>query len=190
MLILTICIIFATIASATSPEGVCGLCTSQSLYRRILRESGCSSNDDIEECVLLGDDYRCYWKNNSIVNIGPDITRYCVNDGDCGRFDYSVYTFLWDTPNLVPHCLRCCANSKIEEYLCTETISTETISCGDPGLNLFGTTAPCCQGEICMDQKLGICAAIAKECESCMTWTGFVEHSVITKHNCDQGLFC
>eukprot|EP01083_Nonionella_stella_P142095 438897_1 len=187
MLLLIICSIFDTVTSQN--EGVCGPCSTTTTYRRRMFPS-CSSHDNVvEECVKFGEDYCCYWKNDSIINIGPDITRKCINDADCGRFDYSVYTGGWSNPNSVPHCLRCCANSEIEEYLCTETISTETISCGDPVLNLFGTTAPCCADENCLDNKLGICGDIAEECESCMTWTNF-EDSVSIKHNCGQGLFC
>eukprot|EP01084_Bolivina_argentea_P203051 346834_1 len=195
MLLLTIFSIFATITSA-SLEGVCGSCAPpvQSSYprRRLLGPSGdgsCTSHDnDIEECVLFGVDYCCYWKNTSIINIGGDYTRECSNDGDCYNLDNTIY----DSDTRAPHCLRCCANNEIGKDLCTQTITTSVdhnSRCGDPDLNLFGTTAPCCADENCLDNKLGICGDIAEECESCMTWTNF-EHEPIMKHNCNEGLFC
>eukprot|EP01084_Bolivina_argentea_P049220 90550_1 len=169
MLLLTIFSIFATITSA-SKEGVCSPCSP---VRRLLVGSGsCDSHDGvIEECVLFGDDYCCYWKDRDIVDIGGDYTRECSNDGDCSNLDDTIY----DINSRAPHCLRCCANNEIGKDLCTETVTTSNSRCGDPDLTLFGTTAPCCADENCLDNKLGICGVIAEECESCMTWTNF-EH--------------
>eukprot|EP01084_Bolivina_argentea_P203050 346833_1 len=159
MLLLTIFTIFATIESDTL-EGVCGRCGLDE--RRRLQGNhvpviSCPSHDvDIEECVLFGVDYCCYWKNTSIINIGGDYTRECSNDGDCYNLDNTIY----DSDTRAPHCLRCCANNEIGKDLCTQTITTSVdhnSRCGDPDLNLFGTTAPCCADENCLDNKLGIC---------------------------------
>eukprot|EP01084_Bolivina_argentea_P095666 171958_1 len=180
MLVLTTFSILIALTISKQMLPVCELCRLATVPpSRLLPPdtgSGCHSYDGIEEECILLDEYRCYWANDSIINIGPDKTRQCRNDADCIKLDGSKET---------PKCLRCCKNENLEKKLCTETISTDNTRCGLPDLNIFGTTAPCCPYHTCLDMRLGICGVIAEECDECMTWTGF-EDIPVTYDNCNH----
>ncbi len=72
-------------------------------------------------------------------------------------------------------CLRCCPNEATGLDLCTETISTNEPGsrCGTVGNELFfwshqyhplygyfGNIAPCCAGEVCLDNTAGLCGGL------------------------------
>eukprot|EP01084_Bolivina_argentea_P306922 530438_1 len=56
-------------------------------------------------------------------------------------------------------CLRCCPFGENGENYCTETVSTGQENCGVnvEHFQAFGTVAPCCAGDVCLDNVAGIC---------------------------------
>ncbi len=128
----------------------------------------------------------CYWTDDFLDVGAPGFNRQCKSDYDCARFvaqEIPTYPF-WLMHNVdhifelhervkINHCMRCCPNDSGED-LCMETYSTIDIStesdvyCGtfqfehnnNAQTNSYGfNLAPCCAGDVCLDNNLGICGS-------------------------------
>eukprot|EP01084_Bolivina_argentea_P018422 34303_1 len=189
MLCLTL-IIFQIITLSHADHEVCDTCT---------QDTDCDSDiAGIEGCISFGDEKICYWKDPNIVIIDdgtgpsddfPD-SRECVDDNHCySRLLESNDFISWKNYN--EGCMRCCPNTNINKNLCTATIGNHGgETCGNVAEAFFGTIAPCCTGQYCLDNVYGICTVEASECDSCMILTEYVVGSVVKKDNCVEGLMC
>eukprot|EP01084_Bolivina_argentea_P017327 32370_1 len=159
--------------------------------------NGCQDGTDcdtadasvIEECVQLGNHFEkvCYWKNSNIIEIdaiNPPHTRRCSYDVDCRDYDELSYTLDGYDNRFYKGCLRCC------NALCVETLSTNKGSCGHDEANV-DITAPCCPGEVCLDNYTGICAELVGECAKCFSFAVTTTEGVgIMGDNCMEGHLC
>eukprot|EP01083_Nonionella_stella_P284932 969936_1 len=177
--------------------GVCQPCTD---------DSDCpSKGTGLESCQNLGGIDICYWDQSDIIDVGAPFTRECKSDYDCARF-------LEENDDLehlgsfkINKCLRCCFNDDVNKDLCSETVSELESGgemCGtfmyenanNAQINSYGfNMAPCCPGEVCIDNVLGICGTYHKECEACISWNTQqvdFEDTINILDNCEDGLFC
>eukprot|EP01084_Bolivina_argentea_P008264 15470_1 len=162
----------------------------------------------IEECVDFGGDIGsiCYWKdaykNEPVISDNTkDPDRYCITDIECSvRFDDNFDQF-----GVPGACLRCCPNeATAPERLCTETLTTEQEPCGvypEHIHGIIGSQAPCCEGDVCLDNIAGICGAEVNEpCGKCVIWSYVTGESILTgddieleyisNNNCGNGMKC
>eukprot|EP00483_Globobulimina_turgida_P008563 UN08581 len=56
----------------------------------------------------------------------------------------------------------------------------------------FTNVAPCCPGEVCLDNVAGICGEASEECDACTIWSFIVESgpSYHSGDSCGSGLVC
>eukprot|EP01084_Bolivina_argentea_P017324 32364_1 len=170
-------IIYPSTASSTDVR-VCGGCT---------KNSDCISEiDDVEECVQLGNHFEkvCYWKESTIIDIGTGYTRKCSYDDECEDYDESYSTLGGFNDRVSNGCLRCC------NALCVETLSTLQEPCGSK--QVAEIKAPCCPGEVCLDNYTGICAELVGECAKCFSFAVITDIVDVIKmgDNCMEGYFC
>eukprot|EP01084_Bolivina_argentea_P017321 32360_1 len=166
----TLAIIFCLIDPSFAEHPVCNTCQSP---------TECPSDiAGIEECIELGGENRCYWKDKNIIDVGS-YKRTCISDNECFEFDDATE---------FKSCLRCCDNAALSMKLCTETISTLQEPCGIPGI--ASQTAPCCAGQSCINNVFGFCAVRVDECETCSSFAMMINlGEVISGDNCIEG-FC
>eukprot|EP01083_Nonionella_stella_P232322 819706_1 len=71
-------------------------------------------------------------------------------------------------------CLRCCPIGENGENYCTSTVSPGQENCGVivEHFQAFGSVAPCCADDVCLDNVAGICGETVDEsCGECMRWS-------------------
>eukprot|EP01084_Bolivina_argentea_P222892 377236_1 len=166
----------------------------------------------LEECRDFGDDFGklCYWKNENNADVGTGVSRICKSDFECiAKFSSELYeetrgyNFLSGDISSFS-CLRCCNNKINNKNLCTATIGSDREPCGvisEHSEGIYGSTAPCCEEEICLDNVAGICGVeVTAPCGDCIIWNYVLGDGLfsadqkglqyISKDNCGEGLIC
>eukprot|EP01083_Nonionella_stella_P103387 295172_1 len=181
---LPLLVIFGIIYPSTAKTweySVCNGCTT---------DTDCWSEiPDIEECVQLGNHFEkvCYWKDSNIIDIDADTpprTRKCSYDKDCEKWDNLGTALNGYDSRFSGGCLRCC------NKLCVETLSTSKEPCGAE--SVADIKAPCCPGEVCLDNYTGICAELVGECDKCFSFAMITDTADVIKmgDNCMERYFC
>eukprot|EP01083_Nonionella_stella_P270670 916694_1 len=163
----------------------------------------------LEECRDFGDDFGklCYWKNENNADAGTDVSRVCASDFECSLQFSSISLaglLFGGGESGVYSCLRCCNNKINNNNFCTATIGSGREPCGvigEHGAGISGSTAPCCEEEICLDNVAGICGVeVTAPCGDCIVWNYILGDGVfsadqkglqyISEDNCGEGLIC
>eukprot|EP01084_Bolivina_argentea_P306921 530437_1 len=122
-----------------------------------------------EQCQVKGD---CYSNScvepgicsfGSIGGVEAQPPPLCSSDLYCLAYDGNLFGGDAQESETAPvvgaSCLRCCPFGENGENYCTETVSTGQENCGVnvEHFQAFGTVAPCCAGDVCLDNVAGIC---------------------------------
>eukprot|EP01083_Nonionella_stella_P270669 916693_1 len=208
---------------------VCNVCNADSECIDANGEDGDAANP-FEYCHNFGGDIgkRCYWKDEdnpyeftfSARDNNKDYSRICESDYQCFKYELDYWGFGGfdqDIPINVEYvfpdldarysCVRCCKNGA-NKGLCTATIGSDKEPCGVISQHSqseqpydYTTDAPCCDGEICLDQTIGICGVeVTDPCSKCIVWNyilgDYIAHDIdqeleyISQDNCGEGLIC
>eukprot|EP01084_Bolivina_argentea_P271259 461491_1 len=182
------------------------------------KNDGCDATELApENCTNLGDGIpRCYWTDKNVIHVDKDFYRHRIctwhGDSECKYLDGTWYDAQDDHsdipdgsyPYYYMKCLRCCPNTVVGKNLCTETISTGNDPCGTVGEVLLisagdgpngysiGNIAPCCPGEVCLDNKAGICGVAGEACDECTKWSYIIngENEYHSGDSCGEDLIC
>eukprot|EP01084_Bolivina_argentea_P035840 66368_1 len=148
------------------------------------------NSDEFSMCFECANNGECHSENcvePGICTFGPiggqpseHPPPLCSSDLFCLYWDGNFIKPEPDTPEEVfepvigASCLRCCPMGENGANYCRETVSTGQDSCGVivEHFQAFGSVAPCCPGDVCLDNVAGICGdSVDEACGECMRWS-------------------